>query len=102
MNLNCRLSSGAPMEALGNILWDAVPIGRNFELSNCSFVSSSVEGLTFEPAFVKPVAGPSGDYHLKSDSECIDQVDTDSLDIDFDGHMRPTGIRHDMGADETQ
>lgn len=103
LNMNCLLNSGAPMEALGNIVWDAVPINRNFELSNCSFVSSSVEGLTnFEPAFVNPVAGPSGDYHLKSDSECIDQVDTDSLNIDFDGDMRPMGIRHDMGADEAQ
>ncbi|MBL4633195.1 MAG: right-handed parallel beta-helix repeat-containing protein [Kofleriaceae bacterium] len=101
INMSCNANNAAPIQALGNILWDAVPISSNVGLSNCSFVSSSVEGMTdFEPEFVNPVAGANGDYHLKPNSACIDKVDTDTLDIDFDGDKRPMGIRHDMGADE--
>ncbi len=101
INMLCSGSTASPIVGLGNILWDAVPISSNVSLTNCSFVSSSVEGVTnVEPEFVNPVSGPSGDYHLMPNSACIDKVDTDTLAIDVDGDKRPMGIRHDMGADE--
>jgi hypothetical protein len=45
-----------------------------------------------------------GDYHLLSNSPCIDSGDPNYVlgneDVDIDGHVRVVGSRLDMGADE--
>jgi len=57
------------------------------------------------PLFVDP---DSGDFHLQSDSPCIDNgidpvpdyIGPDLVEFDFDGDARPYGAGWDIGADE--
>lgn len=74
----------------------------------------SVAGCAFSTSIVGPVgtvgAGSNdpqfvdltnGDYHLSSISPAIDLVD-EGPDVDFEGDVRPSGARFDIGADEAR
>lgn len=56
-----------------------------------------------DPLFIDPT---NGDYHLKSNSPCIDMGTNNTVlyptlpDNDIDGDFRPLGAGYDMGADE--
>jgi len=91
------------------ILWgDSAP--TDSELYRCSTpLYSCIEGwagegkgnISADPRFVDP---PSGNYHLRSDSPCIDAGNTYYLlgyyIADIDGECRLAGSSVDMGSDE--
>ena len=85
------------------IIWN-----NNYELSGCDATYSCIEGggygtgnISSDPYFVDYA---NDDFHLTSDSLCIDAGDPDYVptddekDIDGDWRLRATAI--DMGADE--
>jgi len=73
-------------------------------LNNCctpSFISGSVaNSFTNEPLFIDP----NGDFHLQSDSPCINAGNGSSItnSTDFDGNARVVGGTVDIGAYEFQ
>jgi hypothetical protein len=78
-------------------------MNSNIIYNNTSGNLSGVSGGTFnrfsDPYFVNANAG---DYHLKSDSNCIDKGDSNLIspnETDIDGEARANG-RVDIGADE--
>jgi hypothetical protein len=67
---------------------------------NLSGVSGGTFNYFFDPHFINANAG---DYHLKSDSNCINDGNTyfsSSTELDIDGEARVIGGRVDVGADE--
>ncbi|MGA1870035.1 MAG: right-handed parallel beta-helix repeat-containing protein [bacterium] len=84
------------------ILWDnSAPDIAGSSRITYSNIRSGYEGkgnLSVYPAFININAG---DYHLRSDSPCIDAGDPNSLIfVDKDGHSRPMGAGFDIGAFE--
>ncbi len=65
--------------------------------TNYSVVSPGVGDISVDPDFVDP---GNDDYHLASDSPCINAgTVVDGLTLDYDGDLR-TGTLLDIGADE--
>ncbi|MBI4652066.1 hypothetical protein HY745_12485 [Candidatus Desantisbacteria bacterium] len=65
---------------------------ENEDFANIYFVDP-------QPASEAPTA--LGDYHLNSNSPCIDQgTDAGAPSDDIDGEDRPNGTGYDMGSDE--
>jgi predicted outer membrane repeat protein/parallel beta-helix repeat protein len=76
-----------------------------FEVIPPSIFYSNVEGswpgasiINADPLFVN---SDSSDYHLSSDSPCVDSGTDAGVYIDYEGDTRPVGYGFDMGADES-
>ena len=76
----------------------------SFEYLNCDFYKdnfstpSGTANMTVDPLFVDAA---NGDYHLQSNSPCIDAgISTNAPSTDFEGNIRPQGIGYDIGAYE--
>jgi hypothetical protein len=54
--------------------------------------------MAIDPQFVNPSAN---DYHLQPTSPAVDGADT-GPDHDFEGDLRPRGVKFDLGADEAK
>ncbi len=69
------------------------------QLSDSSTLEWSDTNNTDDPKFADPDAG---DYHLASDSPCVDAgtPDVDLPDLDFEGDLRILNSTPDMGGDE--
>lgn len=73
-----------------------------WDYSNIEADISGTENINLPPAFVNGVP-PNGDYHLASNSPCIDAADpAATLATDIDGEARPQGAAPDIGADEAE
>lgn len=71
-----------------------------YSLIQGDFPAAGIGNIIGNPGFADPVLN---DYHISSQSPCHDAADEDAtLAVDFDGHERPQGEAHDMGADEVQ
>lgn len=100
---------GAEGGALNNciIFYNTAPTGSNFDggtLNYCCttpFPTNGFGNITNEPAFVN-LAG--GDFHLQSNSPCINAGSNIYFSItnDFDGNARIVGGTMDVGAYEFQ
>lgn len=97
-------SPSSTVVATNCILWFDTPNeiadGGSPEVTYCDVQGGySGEGnIDADPRFVDSGAG---DYHLKSDSPCIDTATaTGAPDIDFEGDPRPLGAGWDIGVDE--
>jgi hypothetical protein len=71
------------------------------DISDSGGSAGSVAGtgnIDLDPMFVNSA---TGNYHISAGSPCIDAADpAATLDIDFDGDVRPIGSGRDIGADE--
>jgi len=83
----------------------ALPSGvYNVTMFNCCvapLAAANAGNITNDPLFVDPAAG---DYHLQSNSPCLNSGDNIYVNLatDFDGHPRIIGGTVDMGAYEFQ
>lgn len=92
-----------PMTAANNIVYGVKNKAAVDHERGCSWTYSNIEGAESDDENINVLPGfkGTGDFHLESDSPCIDVADpTAKLDVDFDGDARPSGDRADMGADE--
>jgi hypothetical protein len=98
------LSCGSALTVRSSIVWhrgsDAL---RPAIGGGCALVSVIAgnhpipNAMAVDPFFVDE---PNSDFHLKSNSPAKDVVDVGPSQ-DFEGGVRPTGLRFDLGADET-
>ena len=89
----------ASMKITNSILWDDTPI-----LGYVKVINSDVKGgwpglgnIDADPLFVDP---ENGDYHITSESPCIDAGRRVLVPKDIDGEWRQFFAGFDMGADE--
>ena len=97
-------TTGTAMVATNSIVYGG--IGDAPAVDGCSWAYSDIESavvvdgegnISAPPKFVDDIGG---DYHLQSDSPCLDKANTSAtMTVDFDGDPRPAGAA-DMGADE--
>jgi parallel beta-helix repeat protein len=106
--IECSYSSSPTVK--NSILWGdtATTSGNEIYLTLSSTITvtySDVEGgwtgtgnINADPLFVDPA---NGNYHLQSNSPCIDTGTSEGAPShDIDGDSRPQGAGYDMGSDE--
>jgi hypothetical protein len=76
-----------------NDVWDNAE--QDYDLPGA--LQPGAHSLQVGPRFVNTVIG---NYHLTSDSPCIDRGMDAGVTTDMDGHRRPLGAGYDIGADE--
>jgi hypothetical protein len=73
--------------------------GRSYSWSEWQALGYDTRGLNANPGFVDAA---QGDFHLRSDSPCIDAGGDAGVTIDFAGNPAPVGPGFDIGAYEYQ
>ncbi|HEY5934089.1 MAG TPA: hypothetical protein VIU61_05635, partial [Kofleriaceae bacterium] len=98
------LSCGSGLTVRSSIVWhrgsDALrpAIGGGCTLASVIAGNHPIpNAMAVDPFFVDE---PNRDFHVKSNSPAKDAVDV-GPSRDFEGDVRPTGLRFDIGADET-
>jgi hypothetical protein len=98
-----------PIALDSDVIYDNIVAGGGVQFggnANCTTSYSDVgpdgtvsgTNINADPSFANP---STGDYHLTSDSPCIDAADpAATVDIDFYGVTRPQGSGRDIGAAE--
>ncbi len=107
-----RCQVGTPLAFASNIVYaNAAGLGGQVDTAGCAWSYSDIGpgvvgiaglgNLNVDPAFV---SSADGDYRLLATSMCIDAADPGATSVteDFEGDLRPRGVRADMGADEQQ
>ena len=108
LSLNCTLDAPSNLTIVNCIFWDGANAIRNNNNSIITIDYSDVEGgwiglggnnIDADPLFVDPL---NDDFHLQSNSPCIDAGDNAAvtLDTDLDGNQRISNGIVDMGVYE--
>ncbi len=103
-NAVCFCSTGIQVSGSatvrGNNAYGNGSVTNDGVTGNYSGFTPAISNLHMDPLFVNR---SSGNYHLSSNSPCIDAgIASLSPNVDFDGNARPQGAGYDIGYDEVE